>query len=213
MKAIIACETSGATRRALRKRGVAAVSCDLLPSDDDSPHHIIGDARDVLDGSTSYDLVIAHPPCTYLSASGLHWNLKRPERAAMTEDALDFVRFFMGLPMPHAIENPVGCISSRVRKPDQIIQPYMFGDDASKTTCLWLKGLPTLVIDPAARCPGRMVTHNGKTVERWANQTDSGQNRLPPSADRWKLRSVTYPGFAASMAIQWIHYLTHQVAA
>lgn len=145
-----------------------------------------------------WDLMIAHPPCTYLCSSGIHWNKRRPERAAQTEDALEFVRELLAAPIERiALENPVGVISSRIRKPTQIIQPYQFGHDASKQTALWLKGLhplrPTSFVDP------RVV--DGKP--RWANQTDSGQNRLPPSADRWALRSATYAGIAAAMAAQW----------
>lgn len=102
-----------------------------------------------------------------------------------------------------AIENPVGFMSSAYRKPDQIIQPYEFGDDASKATCLWLIGLEPLVVDPAMRVRGRQVVQNGKVVERWGNQTDSGQNRLSPSEDRWSKRSKTYPGIANAMALNW----------
>jgi hypothetical protein len=144
--------------------------------------------------------MIAHPPCTYLTVSGLHWNKKNPYRAAQTELALSFVQELMDAPIDKiCIENPVSCISSRIRKPDQIIQPYEFGHDASKKTCLWLKNLQPLRIDPALRWPGRWV--NGK--ERWSNQTDSGQNKLGPSEDRWKLRSVTYAGIARAMAETW----------
>lgn len=149
-------------------------------------------------------MMIAHPPCTYLSVSGLHWNKRVPGREEKTTAALEFVRILMGSPIEKiCIENPVSCISSAIRKPDQIVQPYEFGDDASKKTCLWLKGLPPLVKDPSLRLSGRSVLINGKLVERWANQTDSGQNRLGPSADRWKLRSKTYEGIAEAMAEQW----------
>jgi hypothetical protein len=182
--------------------GHAAYSCDIIRSDDDSPYHIMGDVIGLLDDS--WDMGIFHPPCTYLTVAGLFRNKNNPERQAKTLDALDFVRALMNAPIPKiAIENPISCISTQVRKPDQIIQPYQFGDDASKATCLWLKGLPKLVIDPAKRVPGRMVMHNGKLVERWANQTDSGQNRLGPSKDRWKLRSKTYDGIADAIAEQW----------
>lgn len=123
-----------------------------------------------------------------------------PGRQALTDDALDFVRALMAAPIPKiAIENPVGCISTKIGKPTQIVQPFDYGDDASKRTCLWLKGLPPLVADPAQRVPGRWV--NGR--ERWANQCDSGQNRLGPSSDRWAKRSVTYSGIAQAMADQW----------
>ncbi len=195
MRVLIACEYSGAVRDAFRARGHDAMSCDLLPTDVDGPHYQ-GDVFDVI--GDGWDLMVAHPPCTYLSSSGLHWNGRVEGRAAKTEDALAFVRALLDAPIPRiAIENPVGCIGTRIRKADQTIQPHQFGDDASKATCLWLKGLPLLT--PTDRVPGRMV--NGKP--RWANQTDSGQNRLAPSADRWKLRSATFPGIAAAMADQW----------
>ena len=152
--------------------------------------------------SPHWDLMICHPPCTYLTSAGLHWNKRRPERAVLTEEALQFIKVLLDAPIAGiALENPVGCISSRIRKPDQIIQPYNFGADASKATCLWLKGLPLLT--PTERFMGRTVEVNGKKVERFSNQTDSGQNNLPPSSDRWKLRSATYPGIAHAMASQW----------
>ena len=146
--------------------------------------------------------MVAHPPCTYLCSSGLHWNKRRPERAQQTEDALVFVRDLMSAPIYHiAIENPIGCISTRIRPPEQTIQPYQFGHDASKATCLWLKNLPPL--QPTQMIEPRMV--NGKP--RWGNQTDSGQNKLPPTADRWKIRSETYEGIAKAMAGQWGKWL------
>ena len=171
------------------------MSCDLLPSEQPGPHHQ-GDVRELLD--QEWDLLIAHPPCTYLSVSGMHWTTRGLRDPKLTEDALDFVRLFMDAPIERiAIENPVSVISSRIRKPDQIIQPYQFGHDASKKTCLWLKGLPLL--NPTQMVAPRIV--NGKA--RWGNQTDSGQNKLPPSKDRWKLRSKTYEGIADAMAAQW----------
>jgi hypothetical protein len=195
MKVLIACEYSGRVRDAFLALDHDAMSCDLLPTDVAGPHYQ-GDVRDVLhDG---WDLMIAHPPCTYLASSGLHWNTKRPERAQQTEEALAFVRLLLDAPIPRiALENPIGCISTRIRKPEQVIQPYWFGDDASKATCLWLKNLPPL--RPTKLIEGRIV--NGK--RRWANQTDSGQNRLGPSEDRWKKRSETYQGIAEAMAAQW----------
>lgn len=195
MRVLVACEYSGAVRDAFRARGHDAMSCDLLPTDVPGPHYQ-GDVFDVI--GDGWDLMIAHPPCTYLSSSGLHWNGRVEGRAAKTEDALAFVRALLDAPIPRiAVENPVGCIGTRIRKADQTIQPHQFGDDASKATCLWLKDLPLLT--PTASVPARMV--NGKP--RWANQTDGGQNRLAPSADRWKLRSATFPGIAAAMADQW----------
>lgn len=151
---------------------------------------------DVLD--QQWDLLIAHPPCTYLCSSGLHWNNKVSGRQEKTEEALVFVRALLDAPVEKiALENPIGCISSQIRKPDQIIQPWQFGHDASKATCLWLKGLPLL--KPTKIIEPRIV--NGK--QRWANQTDSGQNKLGPSKNRWKERSRTYQGIANAMAEQW----------
>lgn len=176
------------------------MSCDLLPTEAVGPHHQ-GDVQDLL--HQEWDLMIAHPPCTYLAVSGLHWNKRIPGRAEKTEEALEFVRLLLDAPVPHiALENPVSCISSRIRKPDQIIQPHEFGHDASKKTCLWLKDLPLLV--PTKRVEPRIV--NGRA--RWGNQTDSGQNKLAPSKDRWKERSKTYQGIANAMAEQWSNWLT-----
>ena len=195
MRVLVACEYSGRVRDAFIDRGHDATSCDLLPTDAPGPHYE-GDVFDIID--EGWDLLVAFPPCTYLCSSGLHWNKRRPERAAKTEEALVFVQALLAAPVPRiALENPIGCISTRVRKPDQIVHPWMFGDDASKATCLWLKGLPLLT--PTGSVAPRIV--DGR--KRWANQTDSGQNRLPPSEDRWKLRSLTYPGLAAAMSQQW----------
>lgn len=207
MKILIACESSGATRDAFIARGHDAMSCDLQETEQPGPHYK-GEVRDVL--HEAWDMVISHPTCTYLSSSGLHWN-KRPEgiainRAGLTELAIKFARMFIDGPetahIPkRAVENPIGCLSTRVRKPDQIIQPHQFGDDASKATCLWLVGLPLLV--PTCHVAPRMVMQGGKMMKRWANQTDSGQNKLAPSADRWKIRSKTYQGIANAFAKQW----------
>lgn len=195
MRILVACEFSGVVRDAFIARGHDAVSCDLLPSETPGPH--IQD--DVLlwleDG---FDMLVAFPPCTYLCVSGLHWNTRRPERAALTHDAVLFFMSLADAPIPKiAIENPVGMMSNAYRKPDQIIQPYQFGHDASKKTCLWLKGLPRL--RPTKFIEPRMI--DGKP--RWANQTDSGQNRLGPSDTRAKERSRTYQGIADAMAVQW----------
>lgn len=205
LRILICCESSGTVREAFRALGHDAWSCDLLPADDGSPYHIRGEALDVVTHSGFlFDMIGLHPPCTYLGVSGIHWN-DRGRGWEKTHEALQFVRDLIAAAedQPFYLENPVSIISSKIRKPDQIIQPYQFGDDASKKTCLWLQGLPPLRLDPAARCPGRVVVCNGKNVERWANQTDSGQNRLGPSEDRWKVRSKTYPGIAAAMAAQW----------
>lgn len=197
MRILVACEFSGVVREAFRRSGHDAWSCDLLPAEDNSPYHF---QCDILNGilTHGWDLMIAHPPCTYLTVSGLHRNKKDPSRNEKTEAALEFVQHLLNAPIDRiALENPIGAISTRIRKPDQIIQPYQFGHDASKRTCLWLKGLPTLL--PTKYVEPRLV--DGKP--RWANQTDSGQNRLGPSPDRWKLRSITYEGIAAAMADQW----------
>jgi len=195
MRVLIACEFSGTVRSAFEDLGHDAWSCDLLPSNTIGNHYQ-GDVRDIL--NDEWDLMIAHPPCTYLCSSGLHWNKRRPERVSLTEEALDFVRLLLDAPIPRiALENPVGCISTRIRPYDQAIQPYEYGHNASKKTCLWLKNLPPL--RPTQFIEPRMV--NGRP--RWENQTDSGQNRLPPSQDRWAIRSETYQGIAEAMAAQW----------
>ena len=195
MRVLVACESSGTVRDAFRALGHDALSCDLLPSDNGGPHYE-GDVTDIL--GEGWDLMIAHPPCTYLSVSGMHWTTRGLRDPKLTEDALDFVRLLMAAPIPRiCIENPVSIISSRIRKPSQIIQPWQYGHDASKKTCLWLKDLPLL--KSTSFIPPRYV--DGK--KRWANQTDSGQNKLGPSADRWKERSKTYQGIANAMAQQW----------
>jgi site-specific DNA-cytosine methylase len=183
MRVLVACEFSGVVRRAFRERGHDAWSCDLLPAEDDSPGHIQGDALDVIWGGDSWDLLIAHPPCTHLAVSGARWfKDKRDEQAK----ALAFVEELMGAPVPHiAIENPISVISSKIRKPDQIVQPWMFGHGETKATCLWLKNLPLLV-------PTNIV--DGRTAR---------VHREPPGPDRWKNRSRTLPGIARAMAEQW----------
>ena len=196
MNILVACESSGRVRQAFRDLGHEAWSCDLLPSDDGSPFHYQGDVRPLLDNS--WDMLIAFPPCTYLCGSGMHWTTRGLRDPKLTDDALMFVRLLMFANIPRrAVENPVGIISKRIRKPDQIIQPYQFGEDASKKTCLWLHGLPPL--KPTGYVEPRIV--NGKP--RWGNQTDSGQNKLAPSDTRWKERSATYHGIARAMAEQW----------
>lgn len=194
MRVLVACEYSGVVRDAFLRAGHYAMSCDLLPCESTaSGDHYQGDVRDILDHG--WDLMIAHPPCTYLSVSGMHWTKRGLRDPQLTEAALAFVQSLMAAPVPRiAIENPVSVISSRIRKPDQIIQPWWFGHDASKKTCLWLKSLPLL--QPTDMLPG-------DTKTRRANQTASGQNKLPPSKDRWKIRSATYAGIAAAMAAQW----------
>lgn len=180
MRVLVACEYSGTVRDAFIRLGHDAMSCDLLPTDSPGPHHQ-GDVRDIL--GDGWDLMIAHPPCTHLAVSGARWfHLKRAEQ----EEALDFVRTLMSAPVDRwCIENPVSVISSRIRKPDQTIQPWQFGHGETKATCLWLKNLPKLL--PTDVVAGR----------------DPRVHRLPPSPDRWKLRSTTYSGIADAMARQW----------
>lgn len=204
LRVLVACEFSGRVREAFRRRGHAALSCDLLPADDGSPHHYQGNVLDLLEGPDKWDMLIAFPPCTYLCSSGLHWNNKTPGRTEKTEAALDFVRLLMEAPVPHiAIENPVGCISTRIRKPTQYIQPYQYGHNASKKTGLWLTNLPALVPNPEHYIAPRLV--GGR--KRWANQTDSGQNRLAPSPSRAMERSKTYLGIAEAMACAWSEHV------
>jgi hypothetical protein len=200
MRVLVACESSGIVRDAFIKQGHEATSCDLLPCETGGNHHQ-GNVLDILD--RGWDLMIAHPPCTYLCASGFHWNYRQVGRHLMTLHALQFVQKLLRAPIRKiAIENPNGCISSEIAPSTQIIQPYEFGENASKATALWLIGLP-LLVSQVARYQGRWVEHEGVMVERWDNQTDSGQNKLSPGADRWKERSRTYQGIADAMAYQW----------
>lgn len=162
--------------------------------------HYQGDVLSVLDWG--WDLMIAHPECIFLCGSGMHWTTRGLRDQKLTDDAAAFaLKLWNANIKKIAMENPVGILSSLIRKPDQYIQPYDFGEDASKKTCLWLKNLPPLV--PTNRVPGRMVLHKGKLVERWANQTDSGQNKLGPSETRSLERSLTYQGWADAMGEQW----------
>ena len=185
MRVLVACEFSGVVRRAFRALGHDAWSCDLLPSEDGSPHHIKDSIfhRSVL--TEGWDLMIAHPPCTHLAVSGArHFAAKQAD--GRQQAALDFVQALMDAPIPRiAIENPISIISSRIRKPDQIIQPWMFGHGETKATCLWLKGLPKL--KPTNIVEGR----------------EARVHRMPPGPDRWKERSRTYQGIADAMAQQW----------
>lgn len=199
MNVLVLYERSGIVRDEFRARGHSAYSCDIEPSESGPQwHHYQFDARDLL-GDSGWDLVIAHPPRTHISVSGAHRFAEK--RADGRQQAA--VDEFMAVTECRAprlcIENPVGIMSTLWRKPDQIVQPYQFGDDASKKTCLWLRGLPPLVLDPARYVQPRMV--DGKP--RWANQTDSGQNRLGPSEHRAMDRSRTYRGIAKAMAEQW----------
>lgn len=205
MRILIGCELSGVVREAFRARGHDAWSCDIEPADDKSQFHIQGDLLDVM-FDQPWDMMIAHPPCTYLSSSGLHWNKRRPEREQLTKEAAMFFIQCWEAPIAKiCIENPVGCMSTILRKPDQYIQPYEFGDDASKKTCLWLRGLRKLPILPENQFLGfrQVFIPPRGWFARYSNQTDSGQNKLGPSATRAKQRSETYPGIAKAMAEAW----------
>lgn len=181
MRVLVACEFSGVVRDAFIRAGHDAVSCDLLPSESDFGPHIQGDVLEVI--GEDWDMMIAHPPCTNLAVSGARWF---KDKQAEQAEALGFVRALLEAPIPRiALENPISIISSRIRKPDQIIQPWQFGHGETKATCLWLKALPLLT--PTDVVEGR----------------ESRIHRLPPSPDRWKIRSRTFDGIAAAMADQW----------
>lgn len=179
-KVAVLCEFSGVVRDAFIRHGHDAISCDLLPTEVPGPH-IQGDC--LAQDWSGYDLIVAHPPCTHLAVSGARWFLDKAEEQAQ---ALDFVRRIMEIPVPRlALENPISIISTRIRKPDQIVHPWQFGHGETKATCLWLKGLPKLV--PTSVVDGR----------------EARVHRLPPSPTRWKERSLTYAGIATAMASQW----------
>ncbi len=181
MKVLVGCEYSGRVRQAFRNIGHDAWSCDLLESEDGSSFHIRGDVIPLL--TDGWDLAIFHPPCTHLAVSGSRWFKDKVQEQA---EALEFVRMLMDAPIPRiAVENPISVISTRIRKPDQIIQPWQFGHGETKATCLWLKGLPKLT--PTDVVEGR----------------EARVHRMPPGPNRWKERSRTYQGFAAAMAEQW----------
>ena len=188
MKILIACEYSGIVREAFRAKGHDAWSCDLLPTDIPG-QHIQGNVLDILEDN--WDMMIAHPPCTYLAVSGAAWfKYKKEEQMA----ALRFVRYLLQCDIPKiALENPVSIISTKIRKPDQIIHPWMFGHLEKKTTCLWLKELPKLI-----------ETNNVKAeMEKLPKNKQERLHYLPPGKDRWKERSKTFQGIADAMAEQW----------
>lgn len=196
MRVLVACEFSGVVRDAFAARGHDAWSCDLLPCERGG-NHIQGDVLDVRVINRGWDLMVAHPDCTFLTVSANAW-AGEPWRMEARLSAMHFVRALWELPVTHiAIENPVSVLSTFWRRPDQIIQPNQFGHDASKSTCLWLRNLPPL--RPTQFVEPRIV--NGKP--RWSNQTDSGQNKLAPSDTRWMERARTYEGIADAMAEQW----------
>lgn len=192
MKVLIACEFSGVVRRAFRARGHDAWSCDLLDAEDGDERHVRGNALGVAWRTGAWDLMVAHPPCTHLAVSGARWF---KDKRAEQETALAFVQRLFDAPIPMiALENPISIISSRIRKPDQIIQPWQFGHGETKATCLWLKNLPKLV-------PTKIV--------------DGRQPRVhfaSPGPDRWKERSRTLTGIAEAMADQWGGLLNEKAA-
>jgi site-specific DNA-cytosine methylase len=182
MKVLVACEFSGVVRDSFLKRGIYACSCDLLPCESPNGGHYQMDIFEAIE-KERWDLMIAHPPCTYLAVSGARWFKKRLHQQIK---ALNFVRALMKAPIEKiAIENPISIISTRIRKPDQIIQPWMFGHGETKATCLWLKNLPKLF-------PTNIVTGRKPRV-----------HYASPSPDRWKERSRTLQGIANAMAYQW----------
>ena len=222
LSVLVACESSHEVSRRFRELGHDAYSCDLLPADNevDEPWHIQGDALQIIT-EPRWDLVIAHPPCTYLCSSGLHWNKRRkangellfPDRERDTQKAIEFFMQFTKLQCHWAIENPVGRMSTAFKPPTQYIQPYEYGDDASKKTGLWLHRLPPLT--PTGYAEPRMVKQaSGKLLPRWSNQDDSGQNNVQRGKDQWKVRSKTWPGVADAMARQWSsHIMAEKLAS
>lgn len=198
LKVLVACEYSGTVRDAFIKLGHDAISCDLLPTDKPGPHYE-GDVFNII--NDGFDLMIAHPPCTYLTVSANKWYKDQPERKSGTlvgaarraarEESIEFFTRLYNCNIPHiAIENPIGVLSSRFRKPDQVLQPWMFGHGETKATCLWLKNLSLL---------------------NATNIVDGREQRLhllPKTPDRWKIRSITFQGIADAMAEQWSEYLT-----
>jgi len=180
MKVLIACEYSGLVRDAFLRRGHNAMSCDILQTESPGPHYT-GPVQDVI--ADGWDLMVAHPPCTHLCVSGARWFKDKLTEQA---EALDFVHMLLEAPIPRiALENPIGIISTRIRKPDQIIQPWQFGHGETKATCLWLKNLPKLT--PTNIVDGR----------------EANVHRAAPGPNRWKIRSLTYAGIAEAMADQW----------
>lgn len=181
MRVLVACEYSGIVREAFTALGHEAWSCDLLDTEIPSKYHYKGDIRDIL--KQEWDLMIAHPPCTHLAVSGARWFKDKIDEQ---KEALEFVRMLLEADIPKiALENPVSIISSKIRKPDQIIQPWQFGHGETKATCLWLKGLPLLV-------PTNIVSGREQRI-----------HKMGPSPDRWKERSRTFTGIAQAMAEQW----------
>lgn len=195
MRVLIACEFSGVVREAFRRRGHDAWSCDLLPTEIPG-QHIAGDVLEVI--SDEWDLVIAHPPCTYICGMGMWWNHKRPERIPFMEAAIKFALRFVGCASHVAIENPIGCLSSRFRKPDQVINPWQFGHEANKPTCLWLEGLPKLVPTGIVGRGRFYIKGNGSRMSVWSHVTSGTRKE-----ERARIASRTFTGIADAMAAQW----------
>ena len=212
MKVLVACEYSGVVRDAFINKGHEAVSCDLLPSESDFGEHYQGDVVDIL--YQDWDMMIAFPPCTYLTITGNRWfyhpedkhlptdrrrpHPLHPNRRQLQKEALDFVSLLLNAPINKiALENPIGAISSNIKRPNQIIQPYQYGHDTAKSTCLWLKNLPLLeptnIVEPISFKMG-----DGKNYNKLHYETF----KLPVE-ERWKIRSATFPGIAEAMAEQW----------
>lgn len=216
-------EESQAGALAFRSKGFNAFSCDIKNCSGGAPQfHLRTDIMEAL-FLKRWHIVVLHPPCTYLSGSGLHWNKRRSDRAAKTEAAIEYVKKLMSYPFPYvAMENPVGALSTRYKKPTQIIQPYQYGHAESKTTCLWLRNLPklkpTMIMEAKrfrCRC-GNITFAPGVCCNRmmrplWDNMTPTGQNKLGPGPERAAIRSKTYPGIAEAMADQWGNFVLTQM--
>lgn len=195
MRVLVACEYSGRVREAFRKRGHDAWSCDLLQAEDGGYHHYMCDVEEIA-YTRQWDLMIAHPPCTDLAVSGAR-HFKEKIADGRQERALNFVGLLLNAPIKKiALENPISVISSKIRKPDQIIQPWMFGHPETKSTCLWLKGLPKLV-------PNEDAEHVRMHMESLPKSERNRVHYMIPGPDRWKERSRTYQGIADAMAEQW----------
>lgn len=214
IRVLIGCESSGVVRDAFRALGADAWSCDLLEAEagTDPTWHIVGDVLKAISAGhpatgERWQLLIAHPPCTYLASSGLQWRTRDPSRDAKMVEALRFARELLMSRVPCVcLENPVGKMST-LRPASQFVQPYHFGDDASKTTGLWLKNLSPLRIPPESQWsePRILAGEGDREIRRWANQCDgSGASNVPGGPNQWRIRSRTYPGIAKAMATQWM---------
>lgn len=195
MRVLIACEFSQVVCQAFRNKGHEAFSCDLEDCAINKDWHIKGDVINCL--NDGWDLMIAHPPCTYLCSMGIWWNHKRPERWPLTYAAKDFVNTLYNAPINKiAIENPIGYLSNNWKKPSQVVNPWMFGDEAHKPTCLWLKNLPLLVATKIVDRGAYYLRANGVKVAKWSHGKAGGKERA-------KIASITFKGFAEAMANQW----------